>query len=86
MHTNKTGTKRRNWKREANCWNGLATIQQLAVAAVARDPNYECHCGDEPYTNGEMCPKCFCIYAMEEMKEMRKRFAATAKGEFRNDK
>jgi len=72
--------KRHNWKREAKCWKGFAALQQLVIAAVAHDKLYQCQCGNEPYTDGDMCPKCFAEYAYYEMQEMQKRWAAAAEG------
>ena len=69
-----------NWKRAALMWQGLAHVQSLAIAAVSRDPNYKCQCGTPPYTDGEMCPKCFAIYAHEEMAEMQKRWVTSGSG------
>jgi len=46
----------------------LAQMQDLALAAIARDPLYECRCGEEPYTDGEPCPKCFACIARQEFK------------------
>jgi len=71
---------RHNWKREAACWKGFAAVQQVAIAAVARDKNYKCQCGNEPYTAGDQCPKCFAEYAFEEMRLLQKRTADSLKG------
>ena len=60
--------KYHRWKDEALYWRGMAYTQMLAISAVANDKLYECRCGDEPYTDGEMCPACFCIYVKWEMK------------------
>lgn len=69
-HSRRRGM-RRNWKREAIMWRGLANVQHLAITAVARDPLYQCRCGEKPYRDGQMCPQCFCIYAVEQIKQMR---------------
>ena len=72
--------KRHNWKQEAFAWKSFATMQGLALAAVAKDTLYECQCGNEPYVNGEQCPACFVLYAHAELKVKRKRFAEVAEG------
>lgn len=34
---------------------------KLALLAIAHDENYRCACGEDPYVNGEDCPKCFAL-------------------------
>jgi hypothetical protein len=54
---------------EVNKWKSLAMQQDLAIAAVANDELYECMCGNEPYTDGEDCPKCFSVHARDQLNE-----------------
>lgn len=65
--------RRFTWKREAEWWRCFAHMQMLALAAVAKDSNYVCQCGTEPYTDGDPCPKCFCAWQLAEFQEARKR-------------
>lgn len=57
------------WKPEASWWRLHAHVQMLALSAVAKDPNYECQCGTPPYTDGDPCPKCFCLWQLEETRD-----------------
>lgn len=58
-------------KREREAWRMLAHVQILAMAAVARDKDYGCRCGEEPYTDGAACPPCFAMMAHEQMNKLR---------------
>ena len=54
-------------------------MQGLAISAIAKDHNYCCQCGREPYTDGDMCPKCFAVYADYLSKEQFKKKREQAK-------
>ena len=58
--------------RERNAWKLLAHVQLLAIAVVAKDPEYECRCGTGGYTDGMPCPVCFATMALHDLKETRK--------------
>lgn len=57
--------------RELDAWRALAHCQLLAVSAVAKDANYECQCGTEPYTDGDPCPCCFARLALRQFNDTR---------------
>jgi hypothetical protein len=43
----------------------VAGMYRLALVAIAKDEALECRCGDDPYTDGEECPKCTALLALE---------------------
>lgn len=46
------------------------TLADIVASAILReliaDDRYPCLCGEEPYTDGEPCPKCSAILLLEE--------------------
>ncbi len=40
------------------------TLHQ-AVRIVAESDDVPCLCSQSPYEDGELCPKCFCIFALD---------------------
>ena len=41
----------------------MNTLYKIVIQHAARSPF--CHCGEEPYTDGETCPTCLAIYCLE---------------------
>ncbi len=39
---------------------------RVIVRELAEDDRYGCFCGEEPYTNGEQCPKCVSIAYLDD--------------------
>ena len=37
----------------------------IACKGVVESEELPCLCGQEPYEDGHMCPKCFCLMAIE---------------------
>lgn len=60
-------------QKELEQWKLLAACQAFAVSAVARDRHYKCQCGHPPYTDGDICPKCFSICEEENLARLRKK-------------
>lgn len=40
-------------------------VLRMALTAIAKDDDLECRCGVPPYTDGEPCPKCTAIQALD---------------------
>lgn len=43
----------------------LNATYKLALTAIAKDKDLKCECGNHPYVDGEPCPKCTAIKALE---------------------
>jgi hypothetical protein len=43
-------------------------IMRMALEAIAGDEHLECRCGSEPYTDGELCPRCFAVDLLQRLK------------------
>lgn len=43
----------------------VAKSYRLALTAIGRDDALVCRCGHEPYTDGEECPACTALAALE---------------------
>ena len=36
------------------------------LTELVNDDRYPCHCGDDPYTDGELCPKCAALMFLKQ--------------------
>ena len=43
----------------------FAGMYRLALKSIANDDALECRCGNDPYTDGEECPRCTAIAVLE---------------------
>lgn len=45
---------------------GAAVALRMVLCCFARDIDLECRCGEPPYEDGEECPRCLAIDAMDK--------------------
>jgi hypothetical protein len=60
-----------DWAKEAAHWRCLAHMLAMALNAIGRDPALPCRCGEDPYTDGDPCPKCFAAWQAEQHRASR---------------
>lgn len=55
-------------KRKIESLESYLMAARIALLLVANDKNLICGCGDPPYDEGDMCPKCLAMYVAEKIK------------------